>query len=51
MTSLLAGALIFSDRLPILSLGGCALEILAILFIMVDERRKTSRPVFAKTKK
>jgi drug/metabolite transporter (DMT)-like permease len=39
VTSLAAGAVIFSERLPILSLGGCALVLVAILLITLDERR------------
>ena len=44
VTSIVAGAVIFSDRLPLLSLGGCALVLLAVLLIALDERRalKTS---------
>ena len=43
MTSLLAGAVVFSDKLPLLSLGGCALVLSAILLITLDERRAMKR--------
>lgn len=48
MTSLIAGALIFSERFPILSLSGCALVLLAIVLIALDGRRA---PVSVQVKK
>jgi drug/metabolite transporter (DMT)-like permease len=44
MTSMIAGAVIYSEKLPLLSLGGCVLMLLAILLIALDTRRavKTS---------
>jgi len=43
VTSVLAGAALYSDRIPLISLGGCALVLLAVLFIVLDERRTARR--------
>jgi drug/metabolite transporter (DMT)-like permease len=43
LTSLLAGVVIYGDRLPLISFGGCALMLLAILLITIDEKKSLSQ--------